>query len=115
MTDDRRARTRHDLIDSYDDIRSSFLAALDQIIVELRPRIKSLPGYYQESIRACAYAFSDPDLVAAQLSMIQPDILDGLHPDDLADAHLSAVAYLFSVALHELIRQPSATSTEGAP
>lgn len=95
---------RYALIHSFDEIRPSFLAALDQIVAEMRPKMLDIPGFYDESVRACADAFANSELVRYQLLSIQPDILDAVNGDELGDAHLVSVAYLFSLALHELMR-----------
>lgn len=93
---------RHGLIRSFDDIRPSFLAAIDQIVAEMRPKM-TLPGFYSESVLACAHAFADPTLVRSQLAAIQPDLV--ISDVEVTDAHLAATAYLLSLALHELMRK----------
>lgn len=93
--------TRHGLIRSFNDIRPSFLAAIDQIVAEMRPKL-TLPGFYPESVLACAHAFADPALVRSQLAAIQPDLI--ISDAEVTDAHLAATAYLLSLALHELMR-----------
>lgn len=96
--------TRNMLISSFDEIRPSFLAAIDQIVSEMRPKMQNTPGFYAQSVLACAYAFADPRTVRNQLAAIQPDLLNRVTDDELVDAHLASVAYLFSLALHELMR-----------
>ena len=96
------SNSRDALIASFDDVRPSFLAAIDQIVAEMRPKM-SVPGFYQESVLICARAFADPSLVVEQMMAVEPGILDQVTEDDLVDAHLASVSYLFSLALHELI------------
>lgn len=96
---------RNELIVSFNDIRPSFLAALDQIIVEMRPKMDH-PGFYQGSVLACAQAFADSSMVRDQLTGIEPGIVDRVSDDELVDAHLASIAYLFSLTLHELINNP---------
>lgn len=100
MTD----QTRHMLIHSFNDIRPSFLAAIDQIVAEMRPKLQTT-GFYPESVLACAHAFADPTLVRSQLAAIQPDLLGKITENELTDAHLASIAYLLSLALHELMRK----------
>ena len=96
--------SRAELIGSFDDIRSSFLAALDQIVAEMRPAVLDTPGFYDESIVACALAFADPRLVRAQLFAINPDLMADVTDDEVAEAHLTTVSYLLSLAIHEMVR-----------
>lgn len=96
---------RDELIVSFNDIRPSFLAAIDQIVSEMRPKM-AIPGFYQESVLACARAFADSIMVRNQLAAIEPELVDRVTDDELMDAHLASVAYLFSLALHELIHTP---------
>lgn len=92
------------LILSFHDIRPSFLAAIDQIVAEMRPKVIQ-PGFYAESVLACANAFADPSLVRDQLAAIAPEVLGRISEEELLDAHLASVSYLFSLALHELMRK----------
>lgn len=91
-------------IQSFDDIRPSFLAAIDQIVSEMRPKVVGIPGFYSQSVLACAHAFADFPLIRTQLAEIAPEILPDISDKELFDAHLSLLAYLFSLSLHELIR-----------
>jgi len=96
--------TRHALIATFDKSRASFLASLDQIVAEVRPALMEVPGYYDGSVLACASAFASRELVRSQLEDISPDLLDQVADDELHEAHLVTVAYLFSLMLHEAIR-----------
>lgn len=95
---------RHALLCTFDRSRASFLAALDQIVVELRPALLEVPGYYEGSVLACASTFADAELVRRQLDEVSPDLLAHVSEVELAEAHLITVAYLFSLMLHEAIR-----------
>lgn len=103
---------RYGLIQSFDEIRSSFLAALDQIVAEMRPRLQAVPKLYSDSVRACADAFAEPALVKAQLLAVDPDIFEHVSEDDFENAHLATISYLFSLTLHEMIRNNTNTSKE---
>lgn len=94
----------HELIQSFDKIRPSFLAAMDQIVAEMRPRLQAVPKTYSDSVRACAIAFAEPTLVKAQLLVVDPDIFSHLSEEEFETAHLATISYLFSLTLHELIR-----------
>lgn len=104
--------TRHVLIQSFDEIRPSFLAAIDQIVAEMRPKMTSIPGFYPESVLACAHAFANPNMVRNQLLAINPDMLAKISASEIQDAHLASVAYLFSLALHELMRDQKGEVTQ---
>lgn len=95
---------RHMLLASFDQSRAAFLASIDQVVAEVRPTLLTVPGYYPESILACASAFSSPELVRSQLEEINPGMLDEVPEEDLNQAHLLTVAYLFSLLLHETMR-----------
>lgn len=96
--------TRHTLIQSFDQVRPGFLAAIDQIVAEMRPKMQADPEFYPQSVIACAAAFAEPALVRQQLLAIEPDLMERITDDEVVDAHLASVAYLFSLALHELMR-----------
>lgn len=98
------AVTRYTLIQSFNEVRPSFLAAIDQIVAEMRPRLQSDTEAYEQSLIDCACAFAEPSLVRQQVLALQPDLAETLSENDLADAHLATVSYLFSLALHELMR-----------
>ena len=102
------------LITGFDDVRPTFLAAMDQIVVEMRPKIVG-PDRITESLISCAVAFSNFDLVRAQIMEADPSLLAELDDSQIAEAHLAAVAYLFSLALHELITSPAPPSLTPAP
>ena len=96
--------TRLMLIESFDEIRPSFLAAIDQIVAEMRPQMLAKPDTYHQSLRTCAHVFSNPSLVRAQLAEIAPEVLATISQDEVVDAHLATISYLFSLILHEMIR-----------
>lgn len=100
--------TRHALLATFDKSRASFLASLDQIVAEVRPALLEVPGYYDGSVLACASAFASRELVRSQLEDISPDLLKDVADEDLNEAHLTTVAYLFSLMLHEAIRNDRA-------
>lgn len=96
--------TRTGLVLAFDGIRASFLATIDQIVAELRPTLLTVPGYYDGSVRACAAAFADPELVRSQLLAISPEVGELMDAEEIADIHLITLAYLFSLSIHETIR-----------
>lgn len=98
------ALAREILIRTYDDTRAAFLASLDQVIAELRPRIMASSDVRTESIVACAQAFCSRELVRSQLEDIAPGLMDEISDQDLADAHLVTVSYLFALVIHEMMR-----------
>lgn len=108
--------TRHALLALFDQSRAAFLASIDQIVAEVRPILLNMPGYYDGSVVACANSFASRELVRSQLEDISPELLDGLADKDLNEAHLLTVAYLFSLMLHETIRNnrdlPTPTAEE---
>lgn len=95
--------TRDQMILGFDSIRPSFLAALDQIIAEVRPKLTN-PGFYEASLLMCASAFADPALVREQLKAIDPGLVDALPDSELESAHVATLAYLFALTMHELMR-----------
>lgn len=95
---------RQALIRSFDQVRPGFLAAIDQIVAEMRPKIQANPDSYPQSVIACAVAFAEPASVRQQLLSIEPELEGRITNEEIADAHLASVAYLFSLALHEMIR-----------
>ena len=99
--------SRHALLASFDSSRSAFLASIDQIVAELRPVLLMMPGFYDDSVLACAGSFASRELVRSQLEEISPSLLDEVSEGDLAEAHLVTVAYLFSLMLHEAMRNDS--------
>jgi hypothetical protein len=103
--------TPQELVNSFDEIRPSFLAALDQIVAEIRPNVLGIPGYYTESVRACAESFADPAMIRDQINSVLPGLADALRPDEINGAHLTSVSYLFSLALHELMRNQTELPT----
>lgn len=103
----------YELIQCFDEVRSSFLAALDQIVAEMRPRLQAVPKTYSDSVRACAAAFAEPALVKAQLQAVDPTILADISDDEFGKVHLATISYLFSLTLHEMIR--TNTNTEELP
>jgi hypothetical protein len=96
--------SRHALLCMFDKSRASFLASLDQVVAEMRPALLEVPGYYDGSILACASTFASRELVRSQLEEVSPGLLDQVEPHELDEAHLLTVAYLFSLILHEAIR-----------
>jgi hypothetical protein len=96
--------SRHALLCMFDKSRASFLASLDQVVAEVRPALLEVPGYYDGSVLACASTFASRELVRGQLEEVSPGILDQVKPGELDEAHLLTVAYLFSLMLHEAIR-----------
>ena len=96
--------SRYALISAFDESRSAFLASIDQAIAEVRPTMLRTPEYYGASVVACANSFASRELVRDQLEAISPSLLDEVADEDLNDAHLVTVAYLFSLMLHEAIR-----------
>jgi hypothetical protein len=103
--------SKHALLSSLDKSRASFLATLDQTVAELRPAILEVPGYYEGSLLACASTFSSAALVRDQLEEVSPGLLDKVAPGELEEAHLMTVAYLFSLILHEAIRNDRSLPT----
>lgn len=97
----------YELIRCFDEIRSSFLAALDQIVAEMRPQLQAVPKTYSDSVCACAAAFAEPALVKAQLLSVDPTILANISEDEFSKVHLATISYLFSLILHETIRNTS--------
>lgn len=94
-----------ELLVAFDAIRSSFLAAIDQIVAELRPRLAT-PGFYDSSLIGCAIAFSDTGMVREQLNRLDPELIASLPDDEIEDTHIVTIAYLFSLVLHELMSRP---------
>lgn len=103
--------TRHALLATFDRSRAAFLASLDQIVAEVRPALLEVPGYYDGSVLACASAFASRELVREQLALVSPDLLDMVADEDLDEAHLVTVAYLFSLMLHETMRNDRSLPT----
>lgn len=95
---------RYALLSTFDESRASFLASIDQAIAEVRPTLMGTPDFYDTSIIACANSFASRELVRTQLEEISPFLLDRVEDEDLNEAHLCTVAYLFSLMLHEAIR-----------
>lgn len=95
---------RYALLATFDESRSAFLASIDQAIAEVRPVLLGTPDYYDASVIACANSFASRSLVREQLEEISPSLLDQVDEADLNEAHLVTVAYLFSLMLHEAIR-----------
>jgi len=95
---------RHALLCAFDGSRAAFLASLDQAVAELRPALLEVPGYYEGSVLACASSFADRELVRGQLEEVSPGLLAQVAPGELEEAHLLTVSYLFSLILHEAVR-----------
>lgn len=108
--------TRYALLSTFDESRAAFLASIDQAIAEVRPTLLNTPDYYDVSVVACANSFASRELVREQLEAISPLLMDQVDEEDLNDAHLVTVAYLFSLMLHEAIRNnkelPAPTTEE---
>lgn len=100
--------TRLAIIASFDEARPSFLAAMDQIVSEMRPLVnaQSAQGNYSDSVISCAAAFANTALVRSQLTAAVPDIVGNLTDAEIENAHLATISYLFSLALHEIMRAP---------
>lgn len=102
MSLDDESRLR--LVCSFDEARPAFLAALDQMVSEIRPSMMRLPGFFTESLIHCAAAFSDAELVRDQLIRAQPELVGQVSDAEVADAHLLSICYLFSLTIHEMAR-----------
>jgi hypothetical protein len=98
-------KMRMSLIQEFDEARPAFLAVLDQIVAELRPAILALPGFYEESIINCASVFADRQLVIDQLTKIHPGLINVISDAQIAEAHLTSICYLFSLVVHETVRE----------
>lgn len=99
--------SRGGMILTFHEIRTSFLAALDQVVAEMRTKISGKPDLHSDSLVLCALAFSDTEIVRRQLDAARPGILDDLEPGHVQDAHLASLSYLLSLILHELILRDS--------
>lgn len=97
------------LISSFDSRRASFLAAIDQVMADIRPTITKDPDSYRDSLLNCARAFSDAELTRSELMESDPKLADDVPDEDIYRAHLATVAYLFSLTLHEWVRSTSLT------
>jgi len=96
--------SRYALLLAFDESRAAFLASIDQAIAEVRPALLATANYYDVSVVACANSFASRKLVRDQLGAISPSLLAAVAEEDLNEVHLVTVAYLFSLMLHEAIR-----------
>lgn len=80
-------------------------------MVEIRPKVLTIPGYYDESVRVCAETFADPEMIRDQINAIQPGLVAVLRPNEISSAHLTSISYLFSLTLHELMRNQTSLPT----
>lgn len=100
-----RRFTRDVMVTQINDSRTPFLAAIDQVVVDIRQRLQEDPSDYEESLISCARMFADVNVMRDDIVASHPEMAE--RPiETFQDAHMVSVAYLFSLAVHELARSP---------
>lgn len=98
-----RRFTRDVMVTQINDSRTPFLAAIDQVVADIRQRLRNDPDLYEESLVSCARMFADVTVMRDDIVASHPDMAE--KPiETFQDAHMVSVAYLFSLVVHELAK-----------